>query len=251
VVEKIRDWSRVLAGKVQNPATFNTQRNTPRTEMMSTVLSSVYSVLFGSSSVVDSGSSNHDNVVVYSEIITTTNREVGGAGREEEDVILSSLAESETTLAECTKSLASFEIRERHLGERIAHYRSLLARRENFIRELELEEEEDRLSTTTDRLPLPDENDDDTAHHRRPCRPSSGDDDVENAKLFDDVVMRRVHAADVKKLHDVVELHVYIIANVETLRRKMDDMSSKRDDVLEMLEGCRDYSMIGGSAHHD
>jgi hypothetical protein len=85
------------------------------------------------------------------------------------------------------------------------------------------------------------------AHHR----PGS-DDDPENAKFDDDArrdrleALRARHSADGKSLRCVVELHKGIVAEMETLRRRMDDLVEKRDDIVEKLEECRDI-MIGAA----
>jgi chromosome segregation ATPase len=150
-------------------------------------------------------------------------------------VVSSSLAEAESTLAECASSLVRFDGRERSLGEKIARYRVLMGRREGIIRELELE---GPASTN----PPPHDDDD--------------DDDLENAKFDDDArrdrleALRARHSADDKGLRCVVELHKKIIAEMETMRRRMDDLVDKRDDIVEKLEECRDL-LIEAADHDD
>jgi hypothetical protein len=207
---------------------------------MSTVLSSVYYYVLSSypslagrrpfrSSVADDpvsppddhrrDSSFHDEYVASS----GANRE-GGDG---EGVVSSCLEEAESTLAECASSLLGFERRERFLGERIARYRMLMGRRGDIIRELESE-----VSSTT--FP-PDGGDDDDG------------DDLENSR-FDDYArrdrlgaLRTRHSADEEGMRCVVELHKGIVAEMETLRRRMDDLVEKRDDIVKMVEECGDF----------
>jgi hypothetical protein len=204
---------------------------------MSTVLSSIYHSVLSSysslggrrpfqSSVADpvyryDDHHHHRDLLlrdnVASEIMT---REGGGEGE-----VSSSIAEAESTLAECASSLVAFDGRERFLGERIARYRMLMGRREGIIRELESEG-----PASTNRPP----HDDD-------------DDDLENAQFDDDArkcrleALRARHSADGKSLRCLVELHKDIIAEMETMRRRMDDLVEKRDDIVEKLEECRDY----------
>jgi flagellar hook-associated protein FlgK len=47
-----------------------------------------------------------------------------------------------------------------------------------------------------------------------------------------------------------VELHKKIIAEMETMRRRMDDLVDKRDDIVEKLEECRDL-LIEAADHDD
>lgn len=213
---------------------------------MSTVLSSIYHSVLSSyysslggrrpfqSSVADPVSrhdEHHRDLLfldnVASEIL---NREGGEGG----GVVSSSLAEAESTLAECASSLVRFDGRERSLGEKIARYRVLMGRREGIIRELELEG-----AASTDPPPHDDDGDD----------PEDAKFDVD-ARRDRLEALRARHSADDKGLRCVVELHKKIIAEMETMRRRMDDLVDKRDDIVEKLEECRDL-LIEAADHDD
>jgi hypothetical protein len=81
-------------------------------------------------------------------------------------------------------------------------------------------------------------------------------DDPEDAKFDVDArgdrleALRARHSADDKGLRCVVELHKKIIAEMETMRRRVDDLVDKRDDIVEKLEECRDL-LIEAADHDD
>ena len=216
----------------------------PAPVTMSTVLSSIYHSVLSSysslggrrpfqSSVADPVSrygDHHRDLLFLDNVASEIMNREGGEG----EVVSSSLAEAESTLDECASSLVRFDRRERSLGEGIARYRVLMGRREGIIRELELE---GPASTN------PPPHDDD-------------DDDLENAKFDDDArrdrleALRARHSADGKSLRCVMELHKKIIADMETMRRRVDDLVDKRDDIVEKLEECR-YLLIEAADHDD
>ncbi|KAL3822128.1 hypothetical protein ACHAXA_011906 [Cyclostephanos tholiformis] len=159
-----------------------------------------------------------------------------------EEEVASSLEEAESTLSECKSSLVIFERRERFLGERIERYRALMGRREGVIRKLEMES----------LLPPP-----------LPLNQASGNnddyDDLEGAKsenigarIHRLDALRARHEVDAANLRVVVELHRGIIAEVETLRRRMDALITRRDDVVMKLEENRDFLIdFAAAAGHD
>ena len=46
---------------------------------------------------------------------------------------------------------------------------------------------------------------------------------------------------DEANLQSVVELHKSIIAEIETLRRRVEDLTEKRDDIVKKMDECRDF----------
>ena len=124
--------------------------------------------------------------------------------------------------------------REHFLGKRISWYRILMGWREGIIRELELEG-----AASTDPPPHDDDGDD--------PEDANFDVDARGVRLE---ALRARHSADDKGLRCVVELHKKIIAEMETMRRRMDDLVDKRDDIVEKLEECRDL-LIEAADHDD
>jgi hypothetical protein len=53
--------------------------------------------------------------------------------------------------------------------------------------------------------------------------------------------LRTRHVTDKVNLLGVVELHKCIIAEIETLRRRVEDLTEKRNDILKKMEECRDF----------
>ena len=124
--------------------------------------------------------------------------------------------------AKCALLLVRFDRRERFLGKRIAWYCIMMGRREEIIHKLELEDPPTTL--------LPNNNDD------------ADDNDPENAKYDNKArrdwleALRARHLANRKRLQCVVELHKGIIAEMEMLRWRMDDLVEKQDGIMDMLE---------------
>ncbi len=80
-----------------------------------------------------------------------------------------------------------------------------------------------------------------------PPNDNNKDDDPENTK-FDDKArrdrleaLRARHLADGKSRWCIMELHKGIIAEMEMLKRRMDDLVEKQNNIVEKLEECRDF----------
>lgn len=123
----------------------------------------------------------------------------------EEDGESSLLAENEKTLlAECKSSLEEYYNRERFLGLRIDRYQKMIDQRKDILR-----------------------------MHKSA-------DDVEN-NLFDfsDIQQTKLDE-DELCLQSVIELRKDIIAQMELLRRRIDDIESKMEDIGYKRKECQD-----------
>lgn len=149
----------------------------------------------------------------------------------------SSLAELEVTIAECTSSLEEFNTKERFIGTRIDSYRKLMKQREELMSTLMQQ------STTT---------------------PASNYNEEKN-ELLDDVeskeslssatktqldTLQTKHAADEKSLQEVIELHKYMISEIESLRRRIADLESKKESIEKQREECQDFLMAAEEYNH-
>ena len=138
-----------------------------------------------------------------------------------------SLAETESALVNTATSLVDHERRERFIGERIAYYRTLLQRRKDVI--------EQNLETTDSSNRSEDDNDEDLeCSHLSPNSRKTQHDEWLAA-------LRTRHMTDEANLQSVVELHKSIIAEIETLRRRVEDLTEKRDDIVKQMDECRDF----------
>ena len=133
----------------------------------------------------------------------------------DDDEVESSLAELNVALDQCRTSLASFEKKERFLGIRIARYRQLMEQREHHIHEL--------------RLKCHNEEDDDFEN--------KNDLDVEKHSSS----LQSKHERDRESLRSVEGMHRDMIAETELLRRRIDDLEEKQQEILEKREECREF----------
>lgn len=124
-----------------------------------------------------------------------------------------SLAETESALVNAASSLVDHERRERFIGERIGYYRTLIRRREDGIQNVKTDSSN-----------------------------RSEDDNYEDLECstLSPTKLRTKHMTDQANLQGVVELHKSIIAEIETLRRRVEDLTEKRDDIVKKIEECRD-----------
>ena len=138
-----------------------------------------------------------------------------------------SLAETESALVNAASSLVDHERRERFIGERIGYYRTLIRRRKDVIQILEADYSSNRSE---------DDNDEDlecsTLSPTNPRKTRQHDERL--------VALRTKHMTDEASLQGVVELHKSIIAEIETLRRRVEDLTEKRDNIVKKMEKCRD-----------
>ena len=151
----------------------------------------------------------------------------------------SSLAELEVTIAECTSSLEEFNTKERFIGTRIDSYRKLMKQREELMSTLMQKQ-----STTT----TPASN----------CNEEKNEllDDVESKESLSDNTktqldtLQKKHAADEKSLQEVIELHKYMISEIERLRRRIADLESKKESIEKQREECEDFLMAAEEYNH-
>jgi len=118
----------------------------------------------------------------------------------------SSLLHEKILLAECKSSLEGYYKRERFVGVRIERYRKLIDQRQKDIM----------------------------------IRIDSADNDVENKHLDSVDVLQTKLDADELSLQSVIELHKDIIAQMETLRRRIDDIEFKVDDIDTKRIECQE-----------
>ena len=138
-----------------------------------------------------------------------------------------SLAETESALINAASSLVDHERRERFIGERIAYYRTLLQRRTYLIQQ-NIEKTDDSSNRSED------DNDEDLecSHLSPNSRKAQHDERL--------AALRTKHMTDEANLQSVVELHKSVIAEIETLRRRVEDLTEKRDDIVKKIDECRD-----------
>ena len=147
----------------------------------------------------------------------------------------SSLAELDITLAECMSSLKEFDKKERFLGTRIDSYKMLMEQREELMNTL--------------RQTISNNNHDTN-------KGGSELDEMESINVNANDTRERLdtlqtkHAADEQSLQDVKELHKTIIAEIETLRRRIDDLEVKKESILQKREECQDFLMATEEHNH-
>ncbi len=124
----------------------------------------------------------------------------------EEEGESSLLQDEKILLAECKSSLEGYYKRERFVGVRIERYRKLIDQRQKDIM----------------------------------IRIDSADNDVENKHLDSLDVLQTKLEADELSLQSVIELHKDIIAQMETLRRRIDDIEFKVHDIDTKRIECQE-----------
>ena len=170
-----------------------------------------------------------------------------------ENEVESALADLDAAFAQCKASLETFDKKERFLGVRINRYRQLMERRARSICNLE-----DRLSCCIDqsiysnsmgclveheeRMPLEREN-------KKYESAMNFNGDLENKndrnhwrKQLQSLQIK--HEQDRMSLKSVEEIHKEMIVQIETLRRRIDDLEEKREDILEKREECREFLIV-------
>lgn len=176
---------------------------------MSFIISSIYSIFSGRALVaVDDQEPPHSSLALNTTDIGFLSRQQQLDDHDEygEPSLLAD--DEKTLLAECKLSLEEYYKRERFLGDRIERYRTLTDRRQNRIKSL--------------------------MHARK-----SGDDE-ENKHLVSLDVLRKKIDADELCLQSVIELHKDIIARIEILRRKIDDIEFKMNDIDTKKIECQE-----------
>ena len=183
---------------------------------MSFIISSIYSIFSGRALVaVDDQEPPHSSLALNTTDIGFLSREQQPDDHDEygEPSLLAD--DEKTLLAECKMSLEEYYKRERFLGDRIERYRTLTDRRQNKIKSL--------------------------MHARK-----SGDDE-ENKHLVSLDVLRKKIDADELCLQSVIELHKDIIAEIEILRRKIDDIEFKMNDIDTKKIECQEMLIVAAN----
>ena len=144
----------------------------------------------------------------------------------------SSLAGLEVTLSECKTSLEAFEKKERFVGVRINRYRMLMDRREERMRELMDDRSQQQSSHSNNKT-------DDSSSE------NEDDDDLENKNLHNlreqlDTLQAK-HTIDQKRLQSVEELHKIFIVQIEILRRRINDLEEKQENIMVKRDECQDF----------
>ena len=143
----------------------------------------------------------------------------------------SSLAELDITLTECISSLNEFDKKERFLGTRIDSYKKLMEQREELM--------------NTFRQTISNHSDKSSNNEL---------DEMESIKAINTRerldTLQTKHVADEKSLQDVKELHKTILAEIETLRRRIVDLEEKKESILQKREECQDFLMAAEEHNH-
>jgi hypothetical protein len=168
---------------------------------MSFLVSSIYSIFSRYTPFDDREPSNSSVALNPADFDFLAQQHDGG---EEGDSSL--LQDEKILLAECKSSLEGYYRRERFVGVRIERYRELLDQRQKDIM----------------------------------IRIDSADNDVENKRLDSLNVLQTKLYADELSLQSVVELHKDIIAQMEALRRRIDNIEFKVDDIDTKRIECQE-----------
>lgn len=132
--------------------------------------------------------------------------EDGHANREYCD---SGLAELESLLDQCRKSLEKFESRERFMSVRIQRYRGQLDKR------------------------------------RDKCEIIKDMSDSDHIQLVESVIQiestKDKYNRDVQALQSVEQMHKNLIAEIEVLRRRIRDLDEKKSDLIDITEECQEF----------
>lgn len=130
----------------------------------------------------------------------------------------STLKDEKTLLAECKSSLTEYYNRERFLGIRIERYRKLIDQRRDsiMIRHVNSVDEHDLENRHSDSL---------------------------------DGLQRKLDT-DQSCLQSVIELHKDIVAQIEILRRRIDDIEYKMNDIDVKRKECQEIWIAAAGGDH-
>lgn len=130
----------------------------------------------------------------------------------------STLEDEKTLLAECKSSLEEYYNRERFLGIRIERYRKLIDQRRDsiMIRHVNAVDEDDLENRHSDSL---------------------------------DGLQRKLDT-DQSCLQSVIELHKDIVAQIEILRRRIDDIECKMNDIDVKRKECQEIWIAAAAGDH-
>lgn len=129
----------------------------------------------------------------------------------------SDLAEMESVLQQCRASLEKFETKERFVGIRIQRYRGLLQRRN------------DRNSQLGINMSL----NNDEKHNNF----------VESCNIAQDKQLQSEIT-----LESVETVHKNLIAQIEVLRRRIQDLDEKKRSYIDMANECKDFVLAAADA---
>ena len=140
--------------------------------------------------------------------IPTHNHTDGG---EDGQLLETTLSELEQTLTACELSLHDYDTKERFLFLRIERYREMILRRGCCI---------DKLLSSADYQA-------DTAAN------NTTNDKITQLKIK--------HMQDQSNLQSVIEIHTDIIAQIETLKRRIEELEEKKQDIMTKREECYEF----------
>lgn len=129
----------------------------------------------------------------------------------------SDLAELESVLQQCRASLEKFETKERFVGIRIQRYRGLLQRRN------------DRNSQLGINMSL--NNDEEHNNFIESCNIA------QDKQLQSEITLESVET-----------VHKNLIAQIEVLRRRIQDLDEKKRSYIDMADECKDFVLAAADA---
>mmetsp|Transcript_14555 Transcript_14555/g.32439 ORF Transcript_14555/g.32439 Transcript_14555/m.32439 type:complete len:293 (+) Transcript_14555:234-1112(+) len=167
----------------------------------------------------------------------------GAADRPSADDIDAATAEIDDAIIASRKKLEELERSEQFVGVRCRRYRLALQ-----DRAAELERLTGAAAGGEDTLPSNEEQEDvegggESASQYPNCHP------VMSPRSTEELAeMQRKQAADEAALGKVVDTHRTMLANVESMRRKIADLEVKREEILAGREMCRDFLLAAAEA---
>ena len=146
------------------------------------------------------------------------------------------LEELEQTLDQCELSLHNFEKKERFLFVRIEKYRKMIREQECYIietQEKERQRQEKNKTTVND-----DDSDKNEAADAQNYVENNDNKNPTEEKLAQ---LNNKHKQDQTNIQDVETINADIIAQIETLKRRIIELADKKQDILKKREECHDF----------
>lgn len=154
--------------------------------------------------------------------------------------IESALADLNAVLLECRESLGVFDKKEKFVDLRLRRYRQLMLQGEDRIVQLE-ESMSSSQQGTSEIVSLNDAEEGTTS-----IAASGRSDDNVELKQQRLQTMQTKHERNRSSLGDVELIQRDIIAHMEVLRRKIEVLENKREDMLEKRGECREFLLTAG-----
>jgi chromosome segregation ATPase len=157
----------------------------------------------------------------------------------DDKLLETTLQELEQTLDQCELSLNEFEKKERFLFVRIARYRKMIRDRECSITEIQEKRQQQEKKKNASR----NNDDNDISSGESKSDPQQIDVENNDNNTTEDKISQLIlkHQQDQSKLQDVETIHADIIAQIETLKRRILDLEDKKQDILKKREECREF----------